>query len=81
MRTVCDHIDEIAAAHDPPFDPVDKSPGQLIAFFDSVATVENGLLSKNDRQAHIKWVTAVRIIGNLRKETNPNPRRQRRRRR
>ena len=35
---------------------------QLGDCLDSVATVENGLLSSNARKTHIQWQTAVRAI-------------------
>ena len=49
---------------------VKKRKEELINFYNSVATVENGLLSRNDRRAHTKWRTAVHPIMKVMKDQN-----------
>ena len=50
IRIVCKYLD--ASAEENGFNIVNKRREKLINFYNLVATVENWLLSRNDRRAH-----------------------------
>ena len=60
LRMVCNYIDQHARANG--FNTIGKDRDELIDFFNAVATVDNGLLSGDQRAAHAQWRTAVRAI-------------------
>ena len=68
IRIVCKYMDTIAEENG--FNTVNKRKEELITFYNLVATVENGLLSRNDRRAHTQWRTAVRPIMKVMKDQN-----------
>ena len=60
IKAICSHIDSIANVNG--LNTVGKSRDELTNFFNLVATVENGLLSANQRAACTQWRTAVRAV-------------------
>ena len=68
IRIVCKYLDAIAEQNG--FNTVNKRREELINFYNLVATVENGLLSRNDRRVHTQWRTAVCPIMKVMKDQN-----------
>ena len=68
IRIVCKYLNAIAEANG--FNTVNKRKEEPINFYKLVTTVENRLLSRNDRRAHAQWRTTVRPIMKVMKNQN-----------
>jgi len=60
IRFVCTYIQSKVQEHG--LWTEEMSHQQLTECFDEVATIENGLLSANNRRAYTQWRTACRFI-------------------